>query len=747
MARRRICIRQHDETDCGPAVLATVARYFKRPVTLSRIRELAATDLAGTNLFGLAVAAEKIGFRATGIRANAEDLATLAAPVIAPITNERGLGHFVVVYRVKRGRVLIADPAVGLRRLSLKEFLERWRGPDANEPGGALLVLAPDAEFQVTKGHPRARRLWALARPRLPLLIEAFLCAVLGTLLALGSSFFVQLLVDKVVSHGEDSLLTALGLGMLLVIALRGAFLLVRQYLLVHLGQKVDVELFVEYFRHLMGLPVRFFRTRRVGEILSRLNDAHKVRSLVEGTTLSLILDVVMFVLAAVFLFSYHTMLALVVFAFVPVFAGVIHLVNRPVRRAEREVMEQMAEVEGQLVESLSGIDTIKGCGAERWARQQAEGAYVRMTRALTRGSLLAAGAGSCGLILAAAAALCVLWYGGSEVLAKRLTLGELMFFNTMLAFLLGPMQRLAEVSVEIQEAVVAIDRLFEILDLEPEERADRRTMAPAPVRGEFVIDNITFAYGHRDPVLTDVSLTIPAGSTVALVGESGSGKTTLANLLHRFDDPQAGSILLDAVDLRDWDLKTLRRVVGIVPQETFLFRGKIRDNIALGRPNARLDEIVAAAQQARAHDFVTSLPDRYESLIGERASDLSGGQRQRLAIARILLANPQVLILDEATSNLDSENEWAIQEMLKELHGNRTVILIAHRLSTVMHADQIVVLHQGQIAEQGSHDELMDLKGRYYAMWERQLPQAGRDRVQADGAFGRIRRIAAGDR
>jgi ATP-binding cassette subfamily B protein len=724
-----LVVLQHDETDCGPAVLAMVMRHHRRPIPMGRIRELAQTDASGTSLYGLSVAAEALGFRATGFLASFDDLATgkIACPVIAPVTNDQGVAHFVVVLRANRRRVVVGDPASGIGKWNRARFAERWRGlPSAakdGEPRGALLVVLPSPQLQKVEDASRVKRLLALVRPRVPILIEALACALLGTVLALGSSVFVQLLIDRVVVYQNRSLLHVMGLCLLLVLALRAAFNLLRQYLLVHLAQKIDVELFVEFFGHVMRLPLRFFRARRIGEILARLGDAQKVRTLLEGTTLAIVLDTLMFLLAAGVLFSYHFHLALLVFAFVPVFGVLLRLVNGPVRKTERDVREALSQVEAQLVESLAGIATLKACGAERWARRQSEAAFVKMARSEFKSSMLASVAGVAGLFLAAVASLAVLWYGGTEVLAGHLSLGQLMFFSTLMAFLLGPMERLAEFSVELQEARVAFDRLFEILDLEPEEKRERKALAPATVRGEMAIENVTFAYGFRDAVLKHVTLQIPVGSTVALVGDSGSGKSTLASLLARFFDPGEGCILLDGIDLRDWDLHALRQSVGMIPQDNYLFRGSIRDNIALSRPKASLEEIVQAAKLARAHDFISHLPDRYETQVGERALDLSGGERQRLAIARALLGNPRVLILDEATSNLDSENEAAIQEMLREFHGARTTILIAHRLSTLMHADKIVVLHDGEVVEEGSHDELIARRGRYFDMWQRQLP------------------------
>ncbi|MFO0980695.1 MAG: ABC transporter transmembrane domain-containing protein [Planctomycetota bacterium] len=380
MWRKQAVILQHDETDCGPAVLASVARHWGVTVPLARIRELAQTDLQGTSLYGLSIAAEGVGFRATGVRAHWENLISgeIPLPVIAPVLNDKGHGHFVVLYRVTKNRVVVGDPAQGLVTWTRDEFLGRWRSATRNRgtpSGGALLLLVPSPQLASVRAESRSGRLWALARPRLPLLLEAMGCAVLSAVLALGASFFVQLLVDRVLVFGSHSLLRLLGASMLLVITLRAVFSLFRQYLLVHLAQKVDLDLFVEYYSHLVRLPMRFFRSHRVGEIVARLDDAQKLRSLLQGTALAVALDGVMFVLAAGVLFAYHTQLATIVFAFVPAFVVIVHLLNVPIRKTERQMRDSMSAVEAHLVESLAGMGTIKALTAENWARRQGEAA------------------------------------------------------------------------------------------------------------------------------------------------------------------------------------------------------------------------------------------------------------------------------------------------------------------------------------------------------------------------------------
>jgi ATP-binding cassette subfamily B protein len=735
LLRRYALVRQGDQSDCGAAALATIALHHRRPLGLQQMRELAGTDRVGTNLLGLVQAAERLGFSARAVKGPYEALASVPLPAVAHVRTEEGLGHFVVLHRVRKGVVVVADPGRGVETLSRDAFCGRWTGylllvvpePDARPTAPSLAPVSPWRRFLRLLGH------------HTPLLAEAFACALLMTVLGLSTSYFIQHLVDSVLVRREGRLLNALGVGMVLIVVSRTLFGALRQYLLAHIGRKVDLALIAGYARHLLGLPLGFFEMRRVGEILSRVHDAAKVREAISGTTLTAVVDATLVAILLVVLWAYDLRLALVATAFVPVLV-LSALAHHPaVRRRARQAMEDAAGLSAHLVEDVSGVEAVKAFGAERARAEEGEARLVRFVQALFALQKLGLSMGTLGTFATALAGVVILWYGGHRVMAGALTIGQLMFFHSLLGYLLEPLQRLASVNLQLQDALVAVDRLHQVLDLEAEPLGAGRGAAFGGVRDAFELRGVGFRYGCRAHVLEGLDLRIPAGKTVAIVGESGSGKSTLLKLLMGYYAPTEGRVVIDGVDLRDYELGSLRDRIGLVAQDPFIFTGTVHANIALGRPGATRGEVIAAARAAGLDEFIGSLPERYETVIGERGANLSGGQRQRLAIARALLKNPDVLIFDEATSHLDTATERAIQQGLRTALAGKTVVLVAHRLSTIREADYIYVLHRGRVVESGAHRQLMRLEGQYWALV----------RAQADDGEGSVRprvTVASGD-
>ena len=713
MWRRFRLVRQEDQSDCGAAALATVALYHRPRVSLQQLRDLAGTDQEGTNLLGMAEAAERMGFTAQAVHATPEAITDLPLPAIAHVIRADSSAHFVVILRVRRRSVIIGDPAKSIQKMSRAEFEKLWTG-------NALLMVQSLETSTVIEACSPSRRLMGILSSHIWTLVEGFFCAVLMTLLGLTTSYFVQHLVDSVLVRDERGLLNALGLGMLLMLLFQTLFNVLRDYLVAHVGRRIDLALMSSYCRHILRLPISFSESRRVGDILSRLGDAAKIREAVGGAALNALTDGVIVVMLLGLLWHYDVRLAAVATAFVPLLA-LCMLFHHPVtRRFSRSAMEHAAEHTAHTFEDVSAVETIKAFGIARQRSEMSDAKLLDFVQSGFRLRMVNLSLSSMTGIISSAAGIAVLWYGGFRVMDGVLTVGQLMFFYTLLSYLLQPLMRLSTLNQQWQESLVAVDRLYQILDLPTEPKGEGRARCSGITQGLELMD-VDFRYGSRANVLNQVNLSIPAGQTVAIVGESGCGKSTLLKLLMQFYEPTSGKLLIDGMDTRDIDLDSLRSQIGIVSQEPHIFNATIRENIALGTPGASLPQIIRAAQAAGLDSFISSLPNRYNTMIGERGANLSGGQRQRLAIARALLRDPDLLVFDEATSHLDTATEQSIQQNLRSYFKDKTVVLVAHRLSTIRTADVIHVMHEGRIVESGTHEQLLALHGRYASLWNSQ--------------------------
>lgn len=501
----------------------------------------------------------------------------------------------------------------------------------------------------------------------------------------------------------------------------------VRSMIMVVIGNRVVFDIRQQLYRHLQRLSMRYFETRSTGRIMTRiLYDVSAIQQTLTGNLVDIITNSTTILFVFVLVFSINWRLALVAVGVLPLYV-INFLVWQPIiRRASRDAREQFSAVSGQLNDAISGIRVIKAFTRERSEARR----FVHEIREIIDLNVQAGRArtwlGVISSFLTGVASIIVIYIGGREILfAGRMSYGELIQFNAYMTMLYSPIIALVTINDQIQVAMAAIERIFELFDTTPEIQERRNPIILRSCEGRVELEHVYFAYDPSEDVLTDVTFTAEPGTVTALVGRSGSGKSTLVNLIPRFYDPTRGRILLDGKDLRDLQITSLRKQIGMVMQESFLFAGTLRDNIRYGRPDAADSEVVQAAIAANAHDFITEFPDGYETRVGERGTRLSGGQRQRISIARAILRNPRILILDEATSALDSESEQAIQEALEYLMQGRTTFTIAHRLSTVMNATEIIVLDHGRVVERGTHAELATAGGIYEMLCDVQFRQA----------------------
>ena len=708
-------IKQHDMRDCGAACLASVAAHYGRTMPIAKIRQICHTDKRGTNALGLVQGLEKLGFNAKGVKGNLEVLPQIPLPAIAHVVIKEQWHHYVVIYKVEREKVTVMDPAFGkLETYTLADFAKIWTG--------VLILLEPNEYFeQKNEKTSLYRRFWNLIQPHKTILLQALVGAVIYTILGLSTSIYIEKITDYVLIDGNKRLLNLLSVAMIVILVFQIFLGTMKSILTLQTGQKIDKHLILGYYKHLLKLPQRFFDTMKVGEIISRVNDAVKIRSFINDVSIQIFVNIFIVLFSFALMFTYYWKLALVIALVIPLYFSVYWLTNQLNKKVERRAMEESAELESHLVESLNSIRTIKQFGVEVFANNKTDNRFSLLLKTIYKSVLNSLFSGSSSEFLSRIFTIVLLWVGAGYVIEREITPGELLSFYTLIGYFTSPVSELIGMNKTIQNALIAADRLFEIMDLEREETTEKIELTPENV-GDIHFKNVSFSYGTRADVFENFSCVIEKGKTTAIVGGSGSGKTTFASLIQNLYPLKSGKILIGDYDIAYISNYSLRNMVSIVPQQIDLFSGNVVENIALGEDFPDVQRIIDITKKLGISNFIESLPNGFQTYLGENGSQLSGGQKQRIAIARALYKNPEILILDEATSSLDSESEQSIQQTLSEFRKQgKTMLIIAHRLSTIANADVILVLQNGQIIEQGSHKELLSRDSVYKTMWEKQ--------------------------
>lgn len=660
-------------------------------------------------------AAKHIGLKAGLVTSAWDELATTPLPAVA----QRPDGRFVVLAKVQDDKVLLQDPLEARSLIQSKdEFVANWNG--------RLLLCAKRAglraqgfTFDITWFIPvvlKYRRL----------LGEVLLASFFLQLFALLTPLFTQVVIDKVLVHKGFTTLHVMAVGMVALAFFDALLGGLRTYLFAHTTNRIDVGLGAQLFRHLLALPLAYFEARRVGDTVARVRELEQIRQFLTSNSVTVVLDVVFTVVFLGVMWIYSPTLTLVVMASLPFYALLSVLITPTIRARLNEKFNRGAENQSFLVEAVSGIQTVKALAVEpplqrRWDEQLA--GYVR---ASFRATSLITVAGQVAAFIQKSTTIAVMWVGAYQVIDGALSIGELIAFNMLSVQVTGPLLRMVNLWQEFQQVGISIQRLGDVLNSRPEPSYNPNRTTLSQVAGQITLDEVTFRYRPDSrEVLRQVSLMIQPGQVIGIVGRSGSGKSTITKLIQRLYVPERGRVMVDGVDLAQVDPAWLRRQVGVVLQENFLFNRSVRDNIALTDPGLSMERVIQAAKLAGAHEFILELPEGYDTVVGEHGCSLSGGQRQRIAIARALIANPRILIFDEATSALDYESEAIIQQNMAQICKGRTVIIIAHRLSTVRPAHKIYVIDRGQLVEHGTHDELLKRNGMYTRLHQHQEGRA----------------------
>ncbi len=711
-----IKIKQRDITDCGAACLASVAAFYKLELPVAKIRQMASTDQKGTNVLGLIEAATKMGFSAKGVRGEFDALLDVPMPVIAHVIVKKVLHHYVVLYKVMDKQIEYMDPGDGqIHRVSPDVFKEMWTG--------VLVLLMPNGEFQALNQKVGTwSRFWFLVRPHSSVMIQSLLGAVVYTVLGLSTSIYVQKIIDHVFIGRNTNLLNLLSVAMIVLLVFQLFIGTFKTLFIIKVGQRIDARLILGYYKHLLSLPQRFFDTMRVGEIISRINDAVKIRAFINDVSISFLVNVFIIIFSFALMFTFYWKLALVMLLLIPLYAVIYWISNRLNKKVERRLMEESAELESQLVESITSAGTIKRFGAEGHANIKTEMRFIALLRTVYRSGLNSVFSGTSSEAVSRLFTIILLWVGAGYVLQNEITPGELMSFYALTGYLTGPISSLIGMNKTIQNALIAADRLFEIMDLEVEKSEETFPIKKSDV-GDITFREVSFRYGSRANVFEVLSLTFPKGKISGVIGESGSGKSTLVSLLQNLYPLQSGNIYIGEHDIKFVDNTSLRRIVSVVPQRIDLFAGNVLENIALGDYQPDMQRVVHICQRLGMMDFVESLPNGFGTYLGENGASLSGGQKQRIAIARALYRDPEILILDEATASLDPDSEQFVQQAIRMLATEgKTIIFITHRLAAVQEFDRLYVLDKGKLVEEGNHAELIAREGKYFQMIRKQL-------------------------
>ena len=714
--RRGIKIKQHDITDCGAACLASICAFYGLRFPVSRIRQYAFTDKKGTNVLGLVQAANKLGLSAKGVRAVSEALDVIPKPAIAHLIVNEVLHHYVVLYKVTKTHITYMDPADGLMHNKVREEFEK-------EWTNVLVLMEPDESFRVgNEKKSIVSQFFSLLAPHKSVMFQAIFGALVYSILGLSTSVYIGNITDYVLVDKNINLLNLMGILMIVILLLRTFIGSMKSILALKTGQRIDAALILGYYKHLLTLPQQFFDTMRVGEIISRVNDAVKIRNFINNVSLDLVVDVMILFFTSCLMFVYSWKLAAVTLLSAPLFFLVFWGFNRLNKKYQRRIMESAADLESQLVESINSISTIKRFGIEEYANLKTEARFVHLLKNMFRsiyGAIVAQGGIQ---FISTGVTIAVLWVGSMFVIDQELTPGELMLFYSLVGYVLSPISSLITSNQTIQDALIAADRLFQIMDLERESDDSQKVKLMPEMIGDVSFDNVEFRYGSRRKVFESLNLKIEKGKTTAVIGESGSGKTTLISLMQHIYPIQSGQIRIGEFDIAQVTNTSLRKIVGTVPQQIELFAGSIAENIAIGDLYPDMKRIIDLSEQLGLKEFIEKLPQNYMTYIGEHGTSLSGGERQRIAIARALYKEPEILIFDEATSSLDSVSEKYVKQTLKNLADKgKTIVVIAHRLSTVRDADAIVVLDNGQVVQQGVHEQLIHEEGVYSKLWNEQ--------------------------
>ena len=705
-------VLQHNEEDCGAACLATITKYYKRTFTISRIRETVGTGQQGTTILGLRRGAEELGFNASAGKASQEILENMNQFPLPAIIHWQGY-HWVVLYGKKGRKYVIADPGVGVRYLSQAELANNWGN-------GVMLRLEPDEnrffsqpdDSDKPNGFPR---FFKRVFPYLSLLTEALIINLILGLLSLTSPFFIQILTDDVLVRGDMQLLTGAAIAIVILSLIQSSLGLVQSNLIAHFAQRLELGFILEFARKILYLPLNYYESRRSGEIVSRLGDISEVNQLVSQVVVELPSQLFVALISLCFMvfYSWELTLAAIIVAIIMSISTIVLLPT--LQQKTRSVLVLGAENQGVLVETFKGAMTLKTTNAAPQAWEEFQSRFGRLANITLRTTQISIYNNVLSGLVSSGGSIALLWLGSRFVINNELSIGQLLAFNAMNDNFTGFISTIITFVDNFVRARTATQRLSEVIDATAENPNDsKKEFAKISDSADIICTNLSFHHAGRVNLLKDFSLTIPGGQVTALIGKSGGGKSTLAKLISSLYPLQSGNIRIGHYNIQDLPLDCLRQQIILVPQDAHFWSRSILENFKFSYPTVTFDEIVTACEMANADEFISQLPDKYQTVLGEFGANLSGGEKQRLAIARAIVTNPPILILDESTGALDPTGEAEVLDRLLDYRQGKTTIIISHRPPVINRANWVVFLDNGELKLTGTPDELRNLDGKH---------------------------------
>lgn len=719
--------KQPDSKDCGPTCLRIIAKYYGQNIPLQQIRDLAETTREGSGLQGLSNAAENLGFRTLGVQI---DFNTLIAEVPLPCMVHWNKNHFVVVYKIdKSGKVYLSDPAHGLITYTKTEFIKSWIGENAREDteeGIALVLETTPAFFNDEFNEDEKKTSFSFLSKYLikykSLVFQLAIGLLAGSLLSLVFPFLTQSIVDVGIQNQDLNFIYLILLAQVMLFVGKTGIEVIRSWILLHLSTRINISIISDFFIKLMKLPISFFDTRMTGDIMQRINDHHRIEQLLTNSSLNTLFSLVNLVIFSIVLLCYDYRLFLVYLTGAIVYVIWISFFLKKRKALDYKRFSQVSQEQSKVIELINGMQEIKMHNAERQKRWGWEFLQVKLFKVQIKSLSLEQWQSVGGNFINQMKDILVSFLAAKLVLSGNLTLGMMLSVQYIIGQLNSPLMQLIDFIKQSQDAKISLERLGEIHDKKDEDSHEDRYVTEIP-KNDITLNNVSFRYtGSAAFVFEHLNLTIPYQKTTAIVGASGSGKTTLLKLLMKFYDPNSGEVKIGNTDMKNISSRLWRDHCGVVMQEGYVFNDTIANNIAIGEEIVDKQKLRKAIEIANIKDFIESLPLSYNTKIGNEGLGISGGQKQRLFIARAVYKSPDFIFFDEATSALDANNEKIIIENLEQFFKGKTAIVIAHRLSTVKHADKIVVLDKGKVVEEGSHEQLVAKKGEYYRLIKNQL-------------------------